>query len=303
MRLLIAMIPIKDRPTLRRGSQGEMVRELQSTLRTQGFACPVSGFFCQSTELAVRNFQRAAGIVVDGIVGGQTWEALIMGVKSWPDKMPANVGKFRIIQSPLTRGSWFESFQRKTQIVLHHTASSGEPGPVINWFNTSPNRIATAFVIGGFGRSDGQIHQLFDDREWAFHVGTNGQIDPISIGIELCNWGHLRPSGSSSFLTYTRATVPDSQVVDLGREWRGFRYFHAYTPLQLEAMAELVRHLAKRWGIPIQNNFDLSWFEINQSAREGQAGVWNHSNYRSDKTDLSPQPALIKILNQLKSSL
>jgi peptidoglycan hydrolase-like protein with peptidoglycan-binding domain len=60
------------RPTLRRGAVGEGVKQIQTTA---GVAV-VDGFFGPRTEAAVRVFQRAHGLVPDGIVGPKTWAAL-----------------------------------------------------------------------------------------------------------------------------------------------------------------------------------------------------------------------------------
>ena len=65
------------RPVLRRGSTGPAVRSLQSTLNAWGGArLLVDGVFGPVTEAAVIRFQKAHGLVVDGIVGNQTWGAL-----------------------------------------------------------------------------------------------------------------------------------------------------------------------------------------------------------------------------------
>ncbi|MFH7242703.1 MAG: peptidoglycan-binding protein [Spirulina sp.] len=66
------------RPTLRLGSQGESVRELQSMLVLLGYyAGPVSGVYQEDTQLAVQRFQQAAAITADGIVGPATWSKLL----------------------------------------------------------------------------------------------------------------------------------------------------------------------------------------------------------------------------------
>jgi hypothetical protein len=59
------------RPTLRRGSKGELVLKLQALL-----AVNADGDFGGKTEAAVRALQRARGIVPDGIVGPKTWALL-----------------------------------------------------------------------------------------------------------------------------------------------------------------------------------------------------------------------------------
>lgn len=59
------------RPTLRRNAKGDLVKQIQAKLGVEQV-----GNFGPKTEAAVRAFQRAKGIVPDGIVGPKTWAAL-----------------------------------------------------------------------------------------------------------------------------------------------------------------------------------------------------------------------------------
>ncbi|HEY9699606.1 MAG TPA: peptidoglycan-binding protein [Trichocoleus sp.] len=62
---------------LRRGDNGETVRQVQELLRSAGyFDAPATGFFASLTESGVKAFQRDRGLGVDGIVGEATWIAL-----------------------------------------------------------------------------------------------------------------------------------------------------------------------------------------------------------------------------------
>lgn len=58
--------------TLRLGSRGEDVRQLQAELRAAGHELAQDGLFGPRTLGAVRSFQRARGLVVDGVVGPKT---------------------------------------------------------------------------------------------------------------------------------------------------------------------------------------------------------------------------------------
>jgi hypothetical protein len=62
--------------TLRRGSSGPKVEALQRALNARGASLAVDGAFGPATETAVRNFQRANGLVADGIAGPLTLRAL-----------------------------------------------------------------------------------------------------------------------------------------------------------------------------------------------------------------------------------
>ncbi|WP_084226787.1 DUF4157 domain-containing protein [Nitrosospira sp. NpAV] len=64
---------------LRVGSQGDAVSKLQQALIDAGFPLPkfgVDGIFGNETRTAVRDFQQASGITIDGLVGPQTMGAL-----------------------------------------------------------------------------------------------------------------------------------------------------------------------------------------------------------------------------------
>lgn len=66
-----------NRPTLKIGSRGTVVAELQAALKLLGYyAGEVDGTYSESTATAVSRFQQAAGLKVDGIVGSATWERL-----------------------------------------------------------------------------------------------------------------------------------------------------------------------------------------------------------------------------------
>lgn len=62
---------------IRRGARGNITWILQAVLYGEGFPPgPVDGIFGPRTEAAVRSFQQAAGIAVDGIAGPQTFTAI-----------------------------------------------------------------------------------------------------------------------------------------------------------------------------------------------------------------------------------
>ena len=57
-------------------NNSQQVKILQSLLNIYGIRCGVDGKFGKETQNAVKQFQKMAGIAVDGSVGRQTWKAL-----------------------------------------------------------------------------------------------------------------------------------------------------------------------------------------------------------------------------------
>jgi len=69
-------------PTLRKGSKGEAVREMQTLLLKAGEVLPkygVDGSFGNETLMALKNFQKKNGLAQDGICGPLTWGKLTEG--------------------------------------------------------------------------------------------------------------------------------------------------------------------------------------------------------------------------------
>ncbi|WP_016950420.1 peptidoglycan-binding protein [Anabaena sp. PCC 7108] len=70
-----------NRPTLKIGSQGERVSELQAALKLLGFYTGVvDGIYQEGTARAVSQFKQAAGLNADGITDAMTWQKLFPNV-------------------------------------------------------------------------------------------------------------------------------------------------------------------------------------------------------------------------------
>jgi N-acetylmuramoyl-L-alanine amidase len=133
---------------LRLGSKGKNVTELQKLLKEKGFFNhpTFTENFGQVTDAAVRAFQKAKGLKVDGIVGSRTWNMLsekavqltpiITGGKDEDfededfidfSKLPKLDGKYPTSNNALELVKFIRSFvfKRKTnKIVWHCTASN-----------------------------------------------------------------------------------------------------------------------------------------------------------------------------------
>lgn len=63
--------------TVASGASGESVRAVQVALTGNGRTVTVDGVFGSGTKAAVVAFQKAKGLTQDGVVGSQTWQALL----------------------------------------------------------------------------------------------------------------------------------------------------------------------------------------------------------------------------------
>ena len=85
--------------TIKRGSKGTAVKEMQQLLIAAGYNMPkygADGSFGAESEAALRAFQRDNGLSVDGICGPKTWAALQNGGKgpTWPTLHKGDRGEF-----------------------------------------------------------------------------------------------------------------------------------------------------------------------------------------------------------------
>ena len=74
-----------SRTTMRRGSKGDAIRELQTMLDKLGYdlgPCGIDGDFGKATEAAVRSFQSDHRLTVDGIAGPATYGELEKSVNA-----------------------------------------------------------------------------------------------------------------------------------------------------------------------------------------------------------------------------
>lgn len=97
--------PQERKPTLRRGSKGDAVKELQEILERLGYDLGkygVDSAFGRATEKAVKAFQKNAGIGVDGIVGAATWAALDLTKDQYAKPTDPDARRYTVAISGLT---------------------------------------------------------------------------------------------------------------------------------------------------------------------------------------------------------
>lgn len=217
----------------------------------------------------------------------------------------------KIIQYPLPEDQYRRVAYRKDQIVLHHTASGPSAEGVINYWKSSRDRIATAFVIDG----DGDIYQCFSSKYYAAHLGIPSSqikalgfadyatrtdtLHKLSVGIEICNWGGLTKDAKGRWVSYAGVVIPDCDIEFYPEGFRGYKAYQKYTPGQIEATKNLVTYLCNTYLIPTDYREDM--WNVSKDAIAGKKGIYSHTSYRraGDKQDLHPQPEIIAMLKNL----
>lgn len=204
---------------------------------------------------------------------------------------------------------YYQDIFDKKQIVLHHTVSDplSHSGDVYSWKNDK-GRIATYCVIG----YDGSLNKCFPSNMWAHHIGMkevmlkqlkyddyltrNVLLNKHSIGIEIDCWGGLNLVDGKYINAYGREISKDLDIVKC--DWRGYKYFQKYSKAQIDAIGELLTILMKEYNIPKSGIVDGN-LNTRKSAIDGTPGIYSHSSYRTDKSDIYPDVDMMKMLSSL----
>lgn len=91
-----SVLPAHVDGTLRLGSKGAGVRDIQALLRSAGYQVTVDGDFGQSTKAAVIAFQKNKGLAPDGMIGPKTQAALNV----FRENAPAKPGAQKLFANP-----------------------------------------------------------------------------------------------------------------------------------------------------------------------------------------------------------
>lgn len=203
-----------------------------------------------------------------------------------------------IAELAFPENQFYKEVHDKKQIVLHHTASGrGPDGDYRHWIG-NPERIATCQIIN----HDGTCSQLFNSKYWGHHIGcqhaNNRKLNEGSIAIEIDSWGGLTWK-DGKYYSYTGTVIPETNVIEYEKSFRGYRFFEKYTKEQIESVRKLLVHWGDVYKIPLTYNADM--WDVSNNALSGKSGIWAHTSYRKDKSDIHPQPEVIEMLKNLNS--
>jgi len=177
---------------LRRGAKGEDVKQLQTRLRSHGFpTLAVDGDFGPATEAAVRHFQSEHKLVVDGIVGPQTWAALGVPPDTEEQRIKEAIAFFR-------KQGW--SCEQAIGIVANLDAESGMD-PNIQQGGGGP----------GYGLAQWEGARQLDFQQWAHH-SIHGSSFEEQLGFVHYELTHTE-SRAGTALKRTRTADDAAEVV------------------------------------------------------------------------------------------
>jgi peptidoglycan hydrolase-like protein with peptidoglycan-binding domain len=196
-------------PLVERGNQSENVRSVQYFLNAHGQAIAVDGSFGPLTQGAVRAFQSANGLGVDGIVGNQTWPVLLIQTSTGSQGDAVKAVQSQVASrkaTPLTIDGIFgqqthdavEQFQNVLGLSVdciagpftwNYFANGYLPGPAPNWValvlyedwshndpaSATKNATATA------------VSELFS-QSWSAAAGWSFFGDQVAAGTVYFTW-------------------------------------------------------------------------------------------------------------------
>lgn len=134
--------------SIRRGDRGDAVRDVQARLVALGFHVDALELddhaFGESTEGALRAFQQERGLLVDGLVGPDTWEELVEAGYALGDRV-------LYLRRPNVRGDDVRALQRRLNIL------GFDPGREDGMFGDGTSRAVRDFQRNVGLRSDGIV--------------------------------------------------------------------------------------------------------------------------------------------------
>lgn len=163
-----------DSINLREGSNGSKVRQLQTLLERAGYELGnIDGDFGSKTEQAVRKFQRAQGLSVDGVVGPRTWQALERAASGRTNPAPATPARPSAPQVNQVNGGTASQSLRQ-RIVATAQAEVGR-------LETGNNGGAAVKYQSYFGR--GREKWCADFTSWVYTTSGRRMNDPYTPSI------------------------------------------------------------------------------------------------------------------------
>ena len=178
-------------PVLREGSAGAAVKALQAHLNTWGAkpAVVVDGIFGPQTLAAIKAFQRARKLGAEGIVGPETWRALLTNAprpepSTTPAPNPASTPQYWTMAPSANSGQ--TAFPRDDTYCANHIAPQPERIPANYKANHTPGPADPSTIPWGpWTKDQGQLWTDYLSKVDGHFTGTTDEI----LEWAACKWG------------------------------------------------------------------------------------------------------------------
>lgn len=189
-------------PTLRTGSSGQAVAQLQQALIGAGAHIKSDGSFGPATHAAVVAFQKGAGLAADGVVGPKTWKALQGGGgggqgQASPDKVALLKSKLALLQAkvaelggkpgapkeasstpmvePEMRGGWFDDAADWVEDKASDAASAvgDAASSAASWVEEKASDAASAVGDAASGAASWVEEKVGDAGAWVSETASD----------------------------------------------------------------------------------------------------------------------------------
>ncbi|MER3493706.1 MAG: cell wall-binding protein [Mastigocladus sp. ERB_26_2] len=165
---------------LERGDQGPSVRSLQQKLKNAGFyQAPITQVYDFDTEAAVRRFQKAAGIQVNGIADPTTLQTL----QKWPKGSSSQLSKLSSLSNPAPKLSTV-SYRTQQPSTVNITTANKRRNP--NLLQKGDEGQAVKILqerlrIAGYyyGKSTGIFGPITEEAVKRFQQAYNLRVDGV----------------------------------------------------------------------------------------------------------------------------
>ncbi|MBD2199299.1 MULTISPECIES: peptidoglycan-binding domain-containing protein [Calothrix] len=181
---------------LERGDQGPSVRNLQQQLKRVGFyQAPITQIYDFPTEDAVRRFQKAAGLPVDGVVGTttlqkiQTWRPkAVNATTTQPRKTNNPAPQATVVRTQTTKPNTTSTTAKKTTVAAVATNKRSNPNYLTRGDEGESVRVlqerlrVAGFYYGNATGIFGPITETAVKRfQEAYNLDADGVVGPATL--------------------------------------------------------------------------------------------------------------------------
>lgn len=167
---LVMCLSTAQAASLKRGSSGDKVTQLQQKLKNWGYySGSVDGIFGSATEAAVKKFQKKNGLTADGIVGKATAEKLGLRLSGGQSAASGDVDLIARAVYGEARGEPYEGQVAVAAVILNRVRSASFPNTVSG----------VIYQPGAFDAvSDGQLYLTPDSAAYRAARDAMAGLDP-----------------------------------------------------------------------------------------------------------------------------